>query len=87
MEWLAYKVTFFDNSEEELYTLIKYHDWRTVDGLELPSVVQWHIFDKGEVKDQINEMFYENTKLMTEAADAALFAKPEDAKLASEIKK
>ncbi|NNK69875.1 MAG: hypothetical protein HKO96_05305 [Flavobacteriaceae bacterium] len=87
MEWLAYKVNYFTESKEVLYTLIKYHDWETVDGLVLPSVVQWHIFDKGEIKDQINEMFYQNTKLMTEAADASLFAKPADSKLASEIKK
>ncbi len=87
MEWLAYKVNFYNNTNEDLYTLIKYHDWEQVDSLLMPSVVQWHIFEKGEVKDQISEMFYRNTSFKTKAPDGALFSKPEDALLPSEIKK
>ncbi|MBT8252568.1 MAG: hypothetical protein HKN00_11460 [Flavobacteriaceae bacterium] len=79
MEWLAYTVTFFTKSESKQYSLIKYHDWTEVNGLQMPSVVQWHIFDKGEVGDQINEMFYMNAKFSEENPDPKIFAVPEGA--------
>ncbi len=66
MEWLAYTVTFFTKAKSDRLSLIKYHAWNDVDGLQLPSVLQWHEFTDGAVSTQINEMFFVNAKLQAD---------------------
>lgn len=46
MEWLAYTVTFNSKEPSETYSLIKYSDWATVNGLVLPKEITWYKKDE-----------------------------------------
>ena len=46
MEWLGYTVTYFSKKVSDRISLIKYHDWNSVNGLILPKAITW--YKKGE---------------------------------------
>ncbi len=42
MEWLAYTVTFNSKKPSEKYSLIRYNNWNSVNGLLLPKAITWY---------------------------------------------
>lgn len=42
MEWLAYTVTFNSKVPSEKYSMIRYNDWNSVEGLLLPKSITWY---------------------------------------------
>jgi len=82
MEWLAYTVTFFSKEKTKQYSLIKYHAWTDVNGLQLPSLLQWHQFAQGVVGDQINDMYFVKCNLSEDMPDDQLFEVVEGATIA-----
>tara|TARA_R110002073_G_scaffold46960_3_gene127769 strand:- start:77 stop:820 length:744 start_codon:yes stop_codon:yes gene_type:complete len=42
MEWLAYTVTFNSKNPSEKYSIIRYNDWNSVNGLLLPKSITWY---------------------------------------------
>jgi hypothetical protein len=82
MTWLAYTVTFFTKEKAKKFKLIKYSEWATVNGLQLPSKMQWHQFDDGEVGEMSNEVNFINAYLSKESPDDTLFNVAEGAIIA-----
>ncbi len=78
MVWLAYTVTFFSKEKATKYNLIKYSDWQEVEGLQLPSTLQWHVYKDGIVGDMRNEVKFTEVSISKEM-DALMFVKPENA--------
>ncbi|MEP5614420.1 MAG: DUF6503 family protein [Cyclobacteriaceae bacterium] len=82
MEWLMYTVTFRSGEANENYRLIKYDQWGDVEGVNLPTTIQWHTYEEGVVGDMRNEVLFEEIKLSTEAPSEDLFEMPEGAQIA-----
>lgn len=82
MEWLMYTVTFRSGEASENYSLIRYSDWAEVNGLTLPTKLEWYIYKDGVVGELRNEAIFENIELSTEAPDNALFVAPENSAIA-----
>lgn len=80
MAWLAYTVTFFEKKVTPTFSLIKYTEWQDLNGLQLPAVLQWYVYEDGKVGEMRNEMKFINTAISKEM-NAAIFAKPETATL------
>jgi len=78
MVWLAYTVTFFEKKATPTYSLIKYAEWQDLNGLQLPSTLQWYSYKDGIVGEMRNEMKFINTTISKEM-DVTLFAKPDKA--------
>lgn len=81
MTWLAYTVTFFSKEKSKKFSLIKYGDWEAIHGVVLPTTLQWHVFEDGEVGDIRNQMTFANAKLQKEAFDQSMFQVAEGAEL------
>ncbi len=81
MAWLAYTVTFFSKEKSKKFSLIRYSDWKDVDGLLLPKTLQWHVYKDGVIGDIRNEMKFVNIAVSKETMDDNMFTKPSDAKL------
>ena len=82
MAWLAYTVTYFSKEKSNKFNLIKYTDWDAVNGLQLPTAIQWYVFKDGEVGDKDEDhgsMTFANAKLFKEIQDDNMFKAPEDA--------
>lgn len=84
MAWLAYTVTYFSKEKSKKFNLIKYTDWDAVNGLQLPTAIQWYVFKDGEVGEKDEDhgsMAFVNAKLFKEIQDDNMFKAPEDATL------
>lgn len=82
MEWLMYTVTFRSGEAHENYNLIKYDQWAEVEGLNLPTTIQWYVYKDGEIGEMRNEATFENIQLSVTAPSDDLFVMPEGAKIA-----
>lgn len=82
MEWLAYTVTFFSKEKGKKFNLIKYADWQSSDGLLMPTKLQWHKFEEGEVGEMRNEMVFINAAFSKDSPNTNLFVVPEGATIA-----
>ncbi len=49
MEWLAYTVTFNSKKPSDRFSIIKYHDWETVNNMVLPKSITWYKKDENGV--------------------------------------
>ncbi|MFK7953459.1 MAG: DUF6503 family protein [Ekhidna sp.] len=82
MEWLMYTVTFRSGEVSKRYSLIRYSEWTHVDGVTLPTKLEWYTFEDGIAGEPRNEAVFENIKLSTSAPADSLFEMPEDAQIA-----
>lgn len=83
MEWLMYTVTFRTGEAADKYSLIKYADWDELNGLTLPTSLQWFKFDGETVGEARGEAtIFENIEISEEAPKENLFAMPEGAAIA-----
>ena len=82
MEWLMYTVTYRSGEANENYRLIKYDQWAEVEGLMLPTAIQWHEYKDEVAGDMSNEVIFENIKLSQEAPSEDIFEMPENAQIA-----
>jgi len=79
MAWLAYTVTFYSKEKSPNFRLIRYSEWQTIEGLQLPSTLQWHVYKEGVIGDVRSEVEFVEVSLSDESPDTDLFAKPTDA--------
>ncbi len=77
MSWLGYTVTFFSKEKSKKFNLIKYDQWETLEGVELPTVIQWHQFAEGVVGDKRNDVKFVNAKLSRQSLDETMFRVPD----------
>lgn len=81
MQWLAYTATYFSKEKGKSFNLIKYDAWKSVNGLLMPTKLQWHIYKNGVIGKVRNEVNFVNTQVSNEKMADAIFVKPEGAKV------
>jgi hypothetical protein len=77
MAWLAYTVTAGSDGPSERYSFIKYATWQDVNGLKLPSELQWYKVVDGKPTEMRNAMNFTNPTATATQLDIATFSKPE----------
>ena len=82
MEWLMYTVTYRSGEPSDRYSLIKYENWQNFSGTVLPQKIAWYQYQNDSVGDMRSEAIFENIELSKIAPDSALFAMPDNAKIA-----
>ena len=78
MTWLAYTATFGSNELAKNFNYIKYDQWNDVDGILLPTALQWYKVEDGEPTEMSNEQDFKNISLSIKKEDIQLFEKPEN---------
>ena len=81
MEWLAYTVTYFSKEKGKEFHFIKYSDWQTVDGLELPKTLTWYNYENNLPTTKRNDLEFVNVSVSKIKPEDSLFKKPENAKM------
>lgn len=81
MAWLAYTVTFRTQQESDSYSLIRYPEWQAVNGLQLPSKLQWMTYQDGVIGEVRNAVPFVNVRLDQGRPAPRLFSKPADARV------
>jgi hypothetical protein len=79
MAWLGYTVTYFSKEKSKEFHFIKYSDWQTVDGLQLPKTLQWYNYENNLPTTKRNDMHFVNVKLSKDTPDDKIFAVVEGA--------
>jgi hypothetical protein len=77
MSWLAYTVTYFSKEKSKKFNLIRYNNWENVEGVKLPSKLQWHNYNEGKIGDIRNEISFVNSKLSKEKVSEDMFKVPD----------
>lgn len=78
MAWLAYTVTYGGDGPSERYSYIKYSNWQDVNGIKLPSELQWYKVEDGLPTEMRNAMTFTNPTASESILDNAIFKKPDD---------
>ncbi len=81
MEWLGYTVTYFSKEKGKEFHFIKYSDWQTIDGLELPKTLTWYDYENSKPTTKRNDLEFVNVTILQTKPDDRLFKKPENAKV------
>lgn len=85
MEWLAYTVTYRSKEPSDNFRLIRYEDWKEVNGLVLPHQLTWFKYEDGEVVEPARDpMVVSDMSFSTTAMAETTYAKPEGAEVAAE---
>ena len=83
MEWLMYTVTYRSGEPSDSYSLIKYDGWQEVNGLLLPTFLQWYQYDQEVVGDPRGDgAQFSEIRLSEQAPESSLFARPDNAAIA-----
>lgn len=82
MTWLAYTVTYQSKAPSDNFRLIRYSDWKTVNGNLLPHQLQWYDYKEGVIGEPSRDpMVVSELMLSGEAMDGALFVMPAGAEV------
>lgn len=82
MAWLAYTVTYGRNEKSDRFNYIKYDQWTDVEGLQLPSVIQWYKVEDGIPTEMSGERKFTDAKISARVPGPSQFEKPEGAEFA-----
>ncbi len=82
MAWLAYTVTYGKNEKSDRFSYIKYDQWVDVNGLKLPSKLQWYKVEEGVPTEMRNERSFIKATSTATKLDNSIFAKPESGEFA-----
>lgn len=77
MAWLAYTVTYGKGEASDRYSYIRYNHWTTVNGVQLPSKLEWYAVNDGILGNKRFERVFSNISLNTKTPEDTLFEKPE----------
>lgn len=81
MEWLMYTATFGADEPKDQYSLIHYAEWEDVNGLKMPSKIQWHVFEEDSVGASKGEAVFADWSLSRGAPADHLLNIPKGAKV------
>ncbi len=82
MEWLMYTATFGGEETKNKYSLIQYNGWQEVNGLKLPTELQWYQYENNQVGEPRGEPFViSDLKIEKSMPHDSLFAAPEGAQI------
>lgn len=80
MEWLAYTVTYRSKEPSDNFRLIRYADWKAVNGLVLPHKLTWFKYEEGKVVEPARDpMLVSEMRFSTMALAESTYAQPEGA--------
>ena len=82
MAWLAYTVTYGKNKKSDTFSYIKYDQWVNVNGLKLPSKLQWYAVENGVPTEMRSERSFIKPTTTATLLDSAIFEKPESGEFA-----
>lgn len=83
MEWLMYTVTYRSGEPTDRYSLIKYEGWTEIEGLLLPTSLQWYQYDGESVGEKRGEpALFTDIRLSKEAPEPSRFDMPDGAQIA-----
>lgn len=83
MDWLMYTVTYRSGEPSDKFSLIKYSEWKTFNGIVLPTSLQWFQYDGETVSDPRGDAItFENIQLTMDEPMDSLFVMPEGAQIA-----
>lgn len=77
MEWLAYTVTYGKNEKSDRFSYIKYDQWTDVNGVKLPSKLQWYTVEEGVPTEMRSERSFIKPTATATNLDTTIFDKPE----------
>jgi len=60
MAWLGYTVTYFSKEKSNDWSFIRYVDWQTVNGLILPSKLEWYKAEAFKIGEKRNDLLFTN---------------------------
>ncbi|MGB3776031.1 MAG: DUF6503 family protein [Leeuwenhoekiella sp.] len=84
MKWLAYTATFGSEERSKNFSYIKYANWKDVNGLSLPTLLQWYEVEDGKPTNTLrSEQLFSNLKLSSQELETGIFEKPENGKYTS----
>ncbi len=83
MAWLMYTATFGGDSASDRWGLIKYDQWQDVNGLSIPSAIQWYQYRDGKIGDMRNEVVFRNVTVSEDVPSMDNFNAPEGAQVIS----
>ncbi|MBR9846553.1 MAG: hypothetical protein GYB35_10855 [Algicola sp.] len=81
MTWLGYTVTFFTKEKAKEFHFIKYSEWQTINGIQLPKTLTWYNYENNLPTTKRNDLEFSEVTLTKEKIDAEVFRKPEDAEV------
>lgn len=81
MAWLGYTVTYFSKEKSKEFHFIKYSNWQTVEGLQLPQTLQWYNYENNLPTTKRSDVNFVNVKLTTLEPDDQIFESVEGAKI------
>lgn len=76
MAWLAYTVTYGKNEKSDRFSYIKYDQWTTVNGVQLPSKLQWYTVEEGIPTTVRSEQVFSKPTLSEIQFPSSTFEKP-----------
>ncbi|MCH9660114.1 MAG: hypothetical protein K0U54_04295 [Bacteroidetes bacterium] len=82
MKWLAYTVTYGKEENSDQWGFIKYEDWITVNGVQLPKKLTWFSTKDNLPTEARNSMEFHNITLTESVLNDAVFDKPVGATVA-----
>lgn len=79
MTWLAYTVTYFSKEKSKKLGWINYNNWKNINGLLLPSSMDWYKTEDNKPTDFAKKREFVNIKISDSPFKDELFAKTEKA--------
>ncbi len=79
MAWLGYTVTFGSNQKSTDFSYIRYNNWKTINGIELPISIDLYSDKDNVIGDKRSTIEFLDVTVSTNAPEPSLFALPEGA--------
>ena len=83
MAWLAYTVTYGKRNKNNRFSFIRYDKWIDINGLKLPSEINWYNRDQGVLAEKVSGYSFTKPSITKTILDPSIFRKPERAKFAN----
>ena len=77
MAWLGYTVTYFSKEKSTEWHFIKYSEWQTIEGLALPSILEWYKSEGFKIGEKRNDLLFTDVLLTKDKPDDSFYKKPE----------
>ncbi|MEM1257448.1 MAG: DUF6503 family protein [Bacteroidota bacterium] len=77
MEWLGYTVTYRTGEDSDNVKWIRYDDWGTFNGLQLPNAISWYTYEGMNIKELRNTVKFEQVKVSNKSKPIGFYDKPE----------
>ncbi len=76
MAWLGYTVTYRSGEKSDNVKWIKYDNWQTLNGVELPKSITWYNYEGRDILDARSTVTFEEAIVSTTPKPDEFYAKP-----------